>query len=92
MVGQSRIRNRMKSKVSRPPMSDNDAHRLAKTKSSKTEKEGEEEALENMRERENPPLVERRNRDREKRRKRKSKEKDRIKKKKERRGRRKRDG
>ena len=60
------IRNRMESKVSRPRMSDNDAHWLAKT--TKSKKKGGEEALENERERE---LVEGRNRDREKKRKRK---------------------
>lgn len=82
------IRNRMESKVSRPRMSDNDAHWLAKTtKSSKTEKKGGEEALENERERERISCVSRRkkSRSRKEKKERESKEKDRIKKKKERR-------
>lgn len=59
------IRNRMESKVSRPRMSDNDAHWLAKTtKSSKTEKKGGEEALENERERERISCVSRRKKSR----------------------------
>lgn len=79
------IRNRMESKVSRPRMSDNDAHWLAKT--TKSKKKGGEEALENERERERISCVSRRkkSRSRKEKKERESKEKDRIKKKKERR-------
>lgn len=56
------IRNRMESKVSRPRMSDNDAHWLAKT--TKSKKKGGEEALENERERERISCVSRRKKSR----------------------------